>query len=60
MYVMGKYDNGDPDTGPTEMQTGPSLDTFGTVANSSPDDRGLGSDKTFHISIRCVRSYCMP
>ena len=33
--VMGRYDNGGPNTGPTEMQTGRLLDIIiGTVANS--------------------------
>ena len=31
---------------------------IGTVANSSLADRGLGGDKTFRISIRCVATVC--
>ena len=27
---------------------------IGTIANWSPDDRGLGSDKTFRTLMRCV------
>ena len=31
---------------------------IGTVANSCPDDCGLGSNKTFRPSIKCVANYC--
>ena len=37
------YDNGGPDTGPTEIHTGRSFWDIGTVPNSCPDDRGLGT-----------------
>ena len=49
-YVMGIYDNGGPNTDADRSFA----QYIGTVANSSPDDRGLGSDKTFRTLIRCV------
>ena len=55
-YVMGRYDNGGPNTGPTEMQTGRLLDIV--VQYSQFNDRGLDSDKAFHTSIRCVATAC--
>ena len=50
MYLFIRYDIGSPD----RYADRPFTQYIGTVANSNPDDHGLGSAKTFRTSIQSV------